>query len=266
MTAMNADETKLAGMPPGAEEEQEPEREQKKESDGAAAAAGVQCDPDSRIVAPPPRQRTLTRTAELDADCEDIELDADDGLDDAADDITLELALSPHSSATPTPSPTTADEDFAQLDNSKPFKIKDITRNIRKAVVATTLSELRTKVSLKFERAQRRLHLDCDGTEVDDEEYFSTLEPNAELIAVFPGEQWRDPSDYNANLRRTSLDAQRLRSLVSKLQPNYMNDDDLDKLSNMDPNSLVDITGREPKDNEYSARSDAARLSTELSC
>lgn len=123
MTAMNADETKLAGMPQGAEEEQEPEREQKKESDGAAAAAGVQCDPDSRIVAPPPRQRTLTRTAELDADCEDIELDADDGLDDAADSITLELALSPHSSATPTPSPTTADEDFAQLDNSKPFKV-----------------------------------------------------------------------------------------------------------------------------------------------
>lgn len=182
---------------------------------------------------------------------------------------------------------------------SPPFQIKDITRNIRKAVVATTLSELRTKVSLKFERAQPAIHLDCDGTEVDDEEYFSTLEPNAELIAVFPGEQWRDvssfvpsffatwiwlwlrlirpimqqtlpfapqPSDYNANLRRTSLDAQRLRSLVSKLQPNYMNDDDLDKLSNMDPNSLVDITGREPKDNEYSARSDAARLSTELSC
>ncbi|EDW90846.2 uncharacterized protein LOC6530196 [Drosophila yakuba] len=273
MTAMNADETKQGGMPQGAEEKLEPKKEPEKEnekehkqaSDGAASAEG-QCDPETRIVAPPPRQRTLTRTAELDADCEDIELDADDAVDDAADSITLELALSPHSSTTPTPSPTTADEDFAQLDNSKPFKIKDITRNIRKAVVATTLSELRAKVSLKFERSEPAIHLDCDGTEVDDEEYFSTLEPNAELIAVFPGEQWRDPSDYNANLRRTSLDAQRLRKLVSKLQPNYMNDDDLDKLSNMDPNSLVDITGREPKDNEYSARSDAARLSTELSC
>ncbi|KAH8345501.1 hypothetical protein KR084_006690 [Drosophila pseudotakahashii] len=253
MTEMNADETKTAGMPAGAKEAEEEE------------VAGAGGDPETRIVAPPPRQRTLTRTAEMEADCEDIELDAD--VDDAADSITLELALSPHSSTTPTPSPTTADEDFAQLDNSKPFKIKDITRNIRKAVVATTLSELRVKVSVKFERAQPAIHLDCDGTEVDDEEYFSTLEPNAELIAVFPGEQWRDPSDYNANLRRTSLDAQRLRKLVSKLQPNYMNDDDLDKLSNMDPNSLVDITGREPKDNEYSARSDvAARISTELSC
>jgi len=62
--------------------------------------------------------------------------------------------------------------------------------------VATTLSELRVKVSVKFERAQPAIHLDCDGTEVDDEEYFSTLEPNAELIAVFPGEQWRDVSCF----------------------------------------------------------------------
>lgn len=77
------------------------------------------------------------------------------------------------------------------------FQIKDITRNIRKAVVATTLSELRVKVSAKFQRVQPAIHLDCDGTEIDDEEYFSTLEPNAELIAVFPGEQWRDVSSLS---------------------------------------------------------------------
>ncbi|XP_039483693.1 uncharacterized protein LOC120446680 isoform X3 [Drosophila santomea] len=124
MTAMNADETKQAGMPQGAEEQQDPEKEPEKENEKEhkQASAEGQCDPETRIVAPPPRQRTLTRTAELDADCEDIELDAEDAVDDAADSITLELALSPHSSTTPTPSPTTADEDFAQLDNSKPFK------------------------------------------------------------------------------------------------------------------------------------------------
>ncbi|XP_068146557.1 uncharacterized protein Drep3 [Drosophila tropicalis] len=235
-----------------------------------------------RIAPPPSRQRTLTRTPEMDADCDDAvvidvncveravetdveaETEAEASADDAADSITLELALSPHST-TPSPSPSTMmmlpdDEVVEHMNTSKPFKVKDITRNIRKAVVATTLEELRLKVSAKFQRTQPAIHLDCDGTEIDDEEYFNTLEPNAELIAVFPGEQWLDPSDYNANLRRTSLDAQRLRKLVSKLQPNYINDDDLDKLSNMDPNSLVDITGREPKDNEYYARS------TELSC
>ncbi|KAH8403893.1 hypothetical protein KR215_005913 [Drosophila sulfurigaster] len=244
-----------------------------------------------------PRQRTLMRAAEMDADTDDGEADADAHVDavvadvhgdanaipvtvtvdadvdadadadadadDAADSITLELALSPN---TPTPPPTTADDDLAELDNSKPFKVKDITRNIRKAVVATTLAELRLKVSAKFQRAQPAIHLDCDGTEIDDEEYFSTLEPNAELIAVFPGEQWRDPSDYNANLRRTSLDAHRLRKLVGKLQQNLLHDSDLDKLSNMDPNSLADITGREFKDSDYCVQSEASRRSTELSC
>lgn len=38
------------------------------------------------------------------------------------------------------------------------------------------------------------IHLDSDGTEIDDEDYFQTLEPNAELIAVFAGEQWMDVS------------------------------------------------------------------------
>lgn len=39
-----------------------------------------------------------------------------------------------------------------------------------------------------------RIHLDSDGTEIDDEDYFQTLEPNTELIAVFSGEQWIDVS------------------------------------------------------------------------
>lgn len=40
------------------------------------------------------------------------------------------------------------------------------------------------------------IHLDSDGTEIDDEDYFQTLEPNAELIAVFAGEQWMDVSFF----------------------------------------------------------------------
>lgn len=107
--AQAADETKEAGMPAGGGGGPE-----------AVAAEGAVPDPEAKPVVPPSRQRTLTRTEEMDADGDDIELDADG--DDAADSITLELALSPHSS-TPTPPPTTADEDFAQLDNSKPFKV-----------------------------------------------------------------------------------------------------------------------------------------------
>lgn len=48
----------------------------------------------------------------------------------------------------------------------------------------------------KFEKCdhQPTIHLDSDGTEIDDEEYFRTLDENTELVAVFPGEHWVDVS------------------------------------------------------------------------
>jgi DNA fragmentation factor alpha subunit len=59
--------------------------------------------------------------------------------------------------------------------------------------VASNLQELQKKSSEKFGKTDSpQIHLDCDGTEIDDEDYFQTLEPNTELIAVFRGEQWID--------------------------------------------------------------------------
>lgn len=145
-------------------------------------------------------------------------------------------------------------------DNKKPFKIKDITRHIKKAVVASSLEEIRTKVAEKFDKVDflPTIHLDSDGTEIDDEEYFRTLEPNTELIAVFPGEHWIDPTHYvtisshreYADTTDAVAETNRIKKLVGKLQSNLcnvsvMSDPDLDSLSNMDPNSLVDITGKD---------------------
>lgn len=54
---------------------------------------------------------------------------------------------------------------------------------------------MKTKSAEKFGKTDPpTIHLDSDGTEIDDEDYFQTLESNAELIAVFPGEQWMDVS------------------------------------------------------------------------
>lgn len=54
---------------------------------------------------------------------------------------------------------------------------------------------MKTKSAEKFGNTEPpTIHLDSDGTEIDDEDYFQTLESNAELIAVFPGEQWMDVS------------------------------------------------------------------------
>ena len=81
--------------------------------------------------------------------------------------------------------------------NFWPFitQIKDVTRQIKKSVVASTFQELLKRSSEKFEKSEvPRIHLDSDGTEIDDEDYFQTLEPNTELIAIFCGEQWIDVS------------------------------------------------------------------------
>lgn len=57
------------------------------------------------------------------------------------------------------------------------------------------MDEVRAIASDKFGKIDvPNIHLDSDGTEVDDEDYFQTLEPNTELIAVFEGEQWIDVS------------------------------------------------------------------------
>lgn len=168
-------------------------------------------------------------------------------------------------------------------DNKKPFKIKDITRHIKKAVVASSLEEIRTKVAEKFEKVDvlPTIHLDSDGTEIDDEEYFRTLEPNTELIAVFPGEHWIDPTHYvtisshreYADTTDSVAETNRIKKLVGQLQSNLcnvsvMSDPDLDSLSNMDPNSLVDITGKDfmeqLKDSDHCAQSEPLR--TELTC
>lgn len=64
--------------------------------------------------------------------------------------------------------------------------------------MASTFQELLKRSSEKFDKSEvPRIHLDSDGTEIDDEDYFQwvfALEPNTELIAIFCGEQWIDVS------------------------------------------------------------------------
>lgn len=57
------------------------------------------------------------------------------------------------------------------------------------------MEEVKAKVAEKFGKTDiPNIHLDSDGTEIDDEDYFQTLEPNTELVAVFSGEEWIDVS------------------------------------------------------------------------
>ncbi|CRK89211.1 CLUMA_CG002970, isoform A [Clunio marinus] len=143
-------------------------------------------------------------------------------------------------------------------DINKPYKIKDVTRQIKKAVVASNLEELQKKSAEKFGKTEvPQIHLDSDGTEIDDEDYFQTLEPNTELIAVFSGEQWVDPTHYltisshsGDTIDCGDVEKVHLKKLVGQMKSNLCNisilsEPDLELLSNMDPNSVADITGRD---------------------
>lgn len=75
------------------------------------------------------------------------------------------------------------------------FQVKDVSRANCKGVAAASLDEVKAKSAEKFGKNDvPNIHLDSDGTEIDDEDYFQTLEPNTELVAVFEGEQWIDVS------------------------------------------------------------------------
>jgi DNA fragmentation factor, 45 kD, alpha subunit len=119
-----------------------------------------------------------------------------------------------------------------------------------------------------------RIHLDSDGTEIDDEDYFQTLEPNTELIAVFSGELWVDVRKYHMSLNRKErqgnflsqptqyltitthnsdeviengdVEKIHLKKLIGLLKTNLCNvqilsEPDLELLSNLDPNSVADV-------------------------
>ncbi|KAF2898865.1 hypothetical protein ILUMI_07323 [Ignelater luminosus] len=133
----------------------------------------------------------------------------------------------------------------------KPFKITDVTREIRKGVVAVSLQDLTSKVVEKLPiEGNVTVVLEADGTEIDDEEYFATLEPHTSLMVLTDDQKWNPP----APPCRLSVDAvddgkasPELAGLVGKIKQNLchvslLGGPELELLSDMDPDSLVDIT------------------------
>lgn len=171
-------------------------------------------------------------------------------------------------------------------ENNRPYKVKDVNRTICKGIVGATLEEVKAKSAERFEKPDLpTIHLDSDGTEIDDEEYFQTLEPNTELVAVFSGEHWIDPTHYvtitahrssdttdsaAANVRRANL-----QKIVNELRNNLHNvsvlsETDLEMITNMDPESIADIVGKEFLVDQLKDVTDSRmtkeRLLTQLSC
>lgn len=146
-----------------------------------------------------------------------------------------------------------------------PYKIVDHAREKRKGITASSLKELtsiaRNRLSLPLD-AELTIVLEQDGTEVDDEEYFATLERNTSLMVLYGDQKWVVAGSSKAASRYIVVDdvdnvegGQRdeirrrrppIEPLVSSLHgdPSHislLDGNDLELLSDMDPDSLADI-------------------------
>ncbi|KAG7198204.1 hypothetical protein KM043_005613 [Ampulex compressa] len=148
-----------------------------------------------------------------------------------------------------------------------PYKIVDHARERRKGITASSLKELtsiaRSRLSMPLD-AELTIVLEQDGTEVDDEEYFATLERNTSLMILSGDQKWIaagsnkaasryivvDDVDNNMEGASRSDEIRRrrppLEPLISSLHgdPSHISllgGNDLELLSDMDPDSLADI-------------------------
>lgn len=137
----------------------------------------------------------------------------------------------------------------------KPFKITDAARENRKGVVATTLDDLASKVTEKLQIPENNdskitVVLEADGTEIDDDEYFATLEANTSLMILVGEQKWLPagpPCHFKVDQTDGGKVEPELANLVGKLKHNLchvslLRGPDLELLSDMDPDSLDDMT------------------------
>ena len=89
----------------------------------------------------------------------------------------------------------------------KPYKVMDRTRSVKKGVMASSLEDfvLSSRRKLAYSDREVSVVLEEDGTEVDDDDYFQTLEPNTRLMLLYSGERWSpfsSPSEVSQKPKR----------------------------------------------------------------
>lgn len=135
--------------------------------------------------------------------------------------------------------------------SGKPFKITDFMREHRKGVVATSLEDLTLKIRDKLcINGDIVIVLEGDGTEIDDDEYFATLDPHTNLMVLTDNQKWQaaaPPCRLSVDQVDDGKGGPELAGLVGKLKHNLchvslLGGAELELLSDMDPDSLVDIT------------------------
>ena len=75
----------------------------------------------------------------------------------------------------------------------RPFKVLDRLRTVKKGLMAENLEELVRSAKEKLSYLVDQdvvVVLEEDGTEVDEDDYFQTLEDNTELMVLYRGDRW----------------------------------------------------------------------------
>jgi len=130
----------------------------------------------------------------------------------------------------------------------RPYKVLDRTRSLKKGVMAANLDELleksRSKLGYDMDR-QLLAVLEEDGTEVEEDDYFQTLENNTTLMLLYAGERWSPFSSPDAvdSVGGAGDNMARLLCLLTRLEVEpgciaLMSEADLELLAEMDTNSL----------------------------
>ncbi|KAK6631846.1 hypothetical protein RUM43_013912 [Polyplax serrata] len=137
----------------------------------------------------------------------------------------------------------------------QPFKIMDYSKEHRFGIVATDLKDLINKACAKLKIAPDtpvRVALAQDGTEVEDEDYFSTLEKNTELMILANGKKWLPAGKcpkYRIVVDEPDGDGtppKHLQNLVDRLHSDLtsitlLGGKELELLADMDPDSIADF-------------------------
>uniref|UniRef100_A0A3Q1FWZ8 Cell death inducing DFFA like effector c n=1 Tax=Acanthochromis polyacanthus TaxID=80966 RepID=A0A3Q1FWZ8_9TELE len=100
---------------------------------------------------------------------------------------------------------------------SKPFRVSNVDRSVKKGIMADALEDLLNKASDSMRlQCVSALVLDEDGTDVDTEEFFQTLPENAVLMVLEKGQKWT-PHPNSPPRDQHSEGKQKHRTDVAKL-------------------------------------------------
>ncbi|XP_058798593.1 DNA fragmentation factor subunit alpha-like isoform X2 [Phymastichus coffea] len=131
---------------------------------------------------------------------------------------------------------------------SNSYKLVDHNRENKKGITASSFKELIYIARTRFEipiHMQMMIVLEQDGTEIDDEDYFATLESNTILMILQNNQKWTPvkltKSKPQLIVVDDTIDHGLRHQQEQEKNVSLLNETELEMLSDMNPDSVADI-------------------------